>query len=49
LFSQDASLKVFNKETKQPIPYANVSFEGITTNARTVRSLEGKQRFFDWE
>jgi hypothetical protein len=43
-FAQDASIKVFDKETKQPIPYANVCFEGIKTKTQhySITSLKGE-------
>ena len=43
-FCQDASLKVFDKETKLPIPYANVSFEAIATKVQhfSITSLKGE-------
>ena len=43
-FSQDASLMVYDKETKRLIPYANVCFEGIKTKTQhyTITSLKGE-------
>ena len=43
-FAQDASLKVYDKETKQPIPYANVCFEGLITKTQhyAITSLKGE-------
>lgn len=43
-FANDVLLKVFDKETKQPIAYANVCFEGITTKAQhfSITSLKGE-------
>jgi outer membrane receptor for ferrienterochelin and colicins len=43
-FANEILLKVIDKETKQPIPYANVYFEGFTTKAQhfSVTSLKGE-------
>jgi len=43
-FAQDALLKVYDKETKSPKPYANVCFEGVKTKSQyySVTTLKGE-------
>ena len=43
-FAQDALLEVFDKETKQPMPYANMCFEGLITKTQhyAITSLKGE-------
>jgi len=46
LKAQNTSITVLDKETKKPIPYANLCFEGMVEGAKTygITSLDGKAK-----